>query len=74
MPQLHVYVPEKVASIVRKRAEERGMSVSGYLAELVTSQVASDWPEDYFDQVVGGWKGQPIRRPPQRSFESREEL
>jgi hypothetical protein len=74
VPQLHVYVPEKVASVVRERARARGMSVSGYLAELVVREVASDWPGGYFDEVVGAWEGQPLRRPAQGRFEKREKL
>jgi hypothetical protein len=74
MPQLHVYVPDKVASLVRERARARGMTVSGYLAELVVREVASDWPGGYFDEVVGGWEGQPLRRPDQGRFEKRERL
>jgi hypothetical protein len=74
MPQLHIYVPEKVAGVVRERARARGMSVSGYLAELVTREVASGWPDGYFDEVVGGWEGRPLRRPAQGRFESRERL
>lgn len=74
MPQLHVYVPEKVASVVRERARARGLTVSGYLAELVTREVASDWPRGYFDAVVGAWDGKPLRRPHQGAFETREEL
>ena len=74
MPQLHVYVPDRVASVVRERARARGKTVSGYLAELVTREVASDWPRGYFDQVVGGWEGRPLRRPAQGRFERREKL
>jgi hypothetical protein len=74
MPQLHVYVPDKVAGLVRERARARGMTVSGYLAELVTREVASDWPGGYFDEVVGGWEGQALRRPEQGRFEKREKL
>lgn len=74
MPQLHIYVPEKVAGVVRERAQSLGMTVSGYLAELVMREVASDWPPGYFDAVVGGWEGKPLRRPPQGRFERREVL
>jgi hypothetical protein len=74
VPQLHIYVPEKVAGIVRDRALSRGMTVSGYLAELVTREVASEWPPGYFDTVVGGWEGKPLRRPSQGRFERREAL
>jgi hypothetical protein len=74
MPQLHIYVPEKVAGVVRERARARGMTVSGYLAEIVVREVASDWPDDYFDEVVGGWEGAPLKRPTQGRFEKRDKL
>ena len=74
MPQLHLYVPEPVASVVRQRARARGMTVSGYLAAMVTREVASDWPDAYFDEIVGGWKGGALRRPPQGRFETRDRL
>ena len=52
MPQLQLYVPAGVANVVRQRARARKMTVSGYLAELVKREVASSWPEGYFDDVV----------------------
>lgn len=74
MPQLHLYVSENVASVVRELARARGMTLSGYLAELVAREVASDWPGGYFDEIVGGWEGQLLRRPAQGRFEKREKL
>lgn len=74
MPQLHLYVPDEVAGLVRQRARARKMTVSGYLAELVLREVAAGWPAGFFDEVVGGWAGQSLRRPRQRRFESRERL
>lgn len=74
MPQLHLYVPDEVAGLVRQRARARKMTVSGHLAELVRREVAAGWPAGFFDEVVGGWAGKPLRRPRQRRFESRERL
>jgi hypothetical protein len=74
MPQLHLYVAEDVASLVRQRARARRMTVSGYLADLVRREVASGWPSGFFDDVVGGWAGRPLRRPRQGHFERREKL
>ena len=74
MPQLHLYVPEDVASLVRQRARSRRKTVSSYLAEIVRREVASGWPDGFFDDVVGGWVGKPLRRPSQRRFESRAKL
>src|SRR5260221_14022860 len=74
MPQLHLYVPDQVASLVRQRARARKMTVSGYLAELVRREVAMGWPTDFFDEFVGGWSGTPLRRPPQGRPEGRDRL
>jgi hypothetical protein len=71
MPQLHLYVPDAVASLVRQRARALKMTVSGYLAELVRREVAAGWPGGFFDSVVGAWAGKPLRRPPQGRFERR---
>jgi hypothetical protein len=72
VPQL--YVPDDVASVVRERARARRMSVSGYLAELVRREVAAGWPPRYFDDVVGGWAGRPLRRPSPGRWERRDRL
>ena len=74
MPQLHLYVEEQVASLVRLRARSRKMTVSGYLADLVRREVASGWPDGFFDDVVGAWAGNPLKRPGQARFERREKL
>lgn len=74
MPQLHLYVPEEMAATVKQQAEARGMSVSKYLAELVQRDLGRGWPPGYFEQVVGGWSGQPLIRPAQGRFERRGKL
>jgi len=74
MPQLHLYVPDDVASEVRQRADREGVSVSRYLASLVRREIGGGWPESYFDEVIGGWKGEPLTRPPQGALEEREKL
>lgn len=72
MPQLHLYVPEAVAASIRRRAKAIGQTVSGYLAQLVTREVQDGWPVRFFDDVVGGWKGDPLERPSQGRYEERE--
>jgi hypothetical protein len=74
MPQLHLYVPDDVAETAKSRAKAAGKSLSSYLADLVVREVAGDWPEGFFDEVVGGWKGEPLERPDQGQFENREPL
>ncbi len=74
MPQLHLYVPEDLADEITRRARARGLSVSRFLNELVHQQVATAWPEDYFETVVGGWQGKRLARAPQGRPESRDRL
>ena len=74
MPQLHLYLADEVAEAVKARARARGQSLSGYLAKIVEDQVAGDWPRGFFDEVVGGWKGRPLRRGRQGRPERRERL
>jgi post-segregation antitoxin (ccd killing protein) len=57
VPQLHLYVPEETADLVRERARARGTSVSRYLAEVVQRELRHGWPEGWFDDVVGSWTG-----------------
>ena len=72
MPQLHTYVPKSLAERVAARAKARGVPVSRYLADLIRRDVELGWPDGYFDRVVGGWKGAPLRRAPQGRLEDRE--
>ena len=74
MPQLHLYVPREVADRAQHAAEARGMSLSRYLAEVVRREVGEGWPPGFFDEVVGGWVGESLERPPQGDFEAREAL
>jgi hypothetical protein len=74
MPQLHFYVPDELAEKIRQEAQAADMSVSRYLANLVKREVASEWPEGFFEEVVGGWIGEPLQRPLQGEFEHREVL
>lgn len=74
MPQLHLYVPDEVAEAAKAKAQAAGKSLSSYLADLVTSEVAGEWPDDFFDDVAGGWKGEPLQRPKQGPLERRRRL
>lgn len=72
MSQLHCYVPEEIARQAQRRAEQAGLSLSRYLAELVKRDAANadGWPEGYFE-LFGAWQGEPLERPPQGEFEER---
>ena len=74
MPQLHMYVPEEIAQALRERARARGIALSQLLAEIVRKEVAAGWPALFFEDVVGGWQGEPLERPDQDDPEERDPL
>lgn len=74
MAQLHCYVPDQVAERLHQKAEKAGLSISRYLGELIKKDLTAAWPEGYFQEVIGGWQGEPLERPPQGSYEIRPEL
>jgi len=74
LPQLHLYIPDELAERIQREAQAADMSVSRYLAQLVQREISPDWPAGYFEDVVGGWQGKPLERPPQGTLEQREPL
>lgn len=74
MPQLHFYVPNELAERIHQEAQAAQMSVSRYLAEFVKREMAPNWPEGFFDDVVGRWQGEPLQRPLQGEYEQRGAL
>lgn len=73
MAQLNFYVPDEVENKIRRAAMRRGQSISSYLAEIVKERVGGDseWPDGFFEQVLGGWQGDfpEIERPPPQERE-----
>jgi hypothetical protein len=57
MAQMHFYVPDDFAKLIRQRARQARMPVSRYLVQLIRNEIGSGWPEAYFDEVYGGWQG-----------------
>lgn len=74
MPQLHCYVPDDIADSLKRRAEQAGMSVSRYLAELAKRDVGQTWPEGWFERVFGAEEIDPIKRMDEGEFEQRTAL
>ena len=74
MPQMHLYVSKDIAQEVKRRAADAGVSTSRYLADLVRREVADEWPAGFFEEVIGGWVGEPLARPEQLPLEERAEL
>ena len=63
MAQLHCYVPDKLAEQVQQRANQAGLSLPLYLAELIKRDVATEsaWTEAFFDNL-GTWEGVRLER------------
>jgi hypothetical protein len=75
VPQLHLYVPEDVAEKLRRRAEQAGMSVSRYLAELAQRDAGGEeWPEGYFETVFGQVDHERLERPPLDPWRERPDI
>ena len=47
----------------RKAGSNKGVSVSKYLVEVVTTEPQPIWPDSYLDEVIGAWTGPPPQRP-----------
>ena len=71
MPQLHCYVKEELAKKLQLKARQAHLSVSKYLALLIEKEVETQWPEGYFE-LFGTWQGEPLERPAQGEYETRE--
>lgn len=63
MPQLHFSVDEKTAAALSIAAESRNISLSRYLAELVSALAVSQWPDGYLESVVGSCAQAPLTEP-----------
>jgi hypothetical protein len=51
MPQMHFYVPEKVAKKIKDNAKRLGVSSSKYVSQLITEKVDSGWPAGYLESL-----------------------
>ena len=72
MPQLHLNVSDEVAETAKARAKAAGKSLSSYLTDLVVREIAGEWPDGFFEKVVGGWRGDPLVRRKQGRVERRD--
>jgi len=62
LPTLQFYVPDDVADALRARAEERGVSLSSFLGEIVVRHLRRDWPEAWVDTAAAAWTTSGDRR------------
>ncbi len=69
MPLIQLDLPDDVLAEVRRRAETQGVPMNLIVTELVR-RGSSPWPGGFFEDVVGGWSGEPLRRPSQNPLDS----
>jgi hypothetical protein len=74
MPQIHFYVPDDVAELIKARAAQSSLPVSRYVAELVKRDIGRGWPEDYFQRLSAAVAEAPIRYEPSGTPEERRPL
>jgi hypothetical protein len=74
MTQIQIELSDEVAVEVERRAERQGVSAARFVTGLVEREVGKGWPKGFFEEVVGGWKGEPLERPAPLTLETREEL
>ncbi len=58
MPQLNLYVDETTHDRIRRAAKAAGMSLSKWVATVVTEKTADQWPDDVL-ALAGTWKDFP---------------
>lgn len=71
MPQLHFYVPNDVARMIKRRAAQANQPVSRYVAELVKRDAIQGWPEGYFESLAKSKDEAPIAHEPSAPPEER---
>ena len=58
MPQLNLYVDESTHARIRRAAKAAGMSLSKWVAGVVTEKTANQWPPEVL-ALAGTWKDFP---------------
>jgi hypothetical protein len=51
MPQMHFYVPDKVAKKIKDNAKRLGVSSSKYVSQLIVEKVDGSWPAGYIERL-----------------------
>lgn len=55
MSQVTIYLPEDVAVAARRKAKQKGCSLSAYLAEILARDTATEaWPESFVNLIKQG--------------------
>lgn len=69
MPQLHFSVSNATAQALAEEAKRADLSISAYLAQVLTRQLPTTWPTGYLAAVVGCCHEAPLPDPEEPSGE-----
>lgn len=72
MAHVNIYLDDELLEKVRRAANIENSSLSGFVRERLREslQETNDWPEGYFDNVIGSLSDSDLERPEQPDFES----
>lgn len=56
MPQLAIYIDDKLSKQLDKAVKTSGKSRSKWVADLITEKLEDEWPEGFFE-LAGSWEG-----------------
>ena len=57
MPQLAIYIDDKLSKKLNKAIKVSGKSRSKWVADLIEAKLQDEWPEDFFE-LAGSWEGE----------------
>lgn len=57
MPQLAIYIDDKLSKKLNKAIKVSGKSRSKWVADLIETKLQDEWPEDFFE-LAGSWEGE----------------
>jgi hypothetical protein len=62
MSQISLYLEPRAHAQVKAAAKAAGLSVSAWVARLITANIAAEWPPQ-LDELIGSWKDFDFERP-----------
>jgi len=57
VPQLAIYIDDKLSKKLNKAIKVSGKSRSKWVADLIEAKLQDEWPEDVFE-LAGSWEGE----------------
>jgi len=57
MPQLAIYINDKLSKKLDKTIKVSGKSRSKWVTDLIEAKLRDEWPEDFFE-LAGSWEGE----------------